>query len=222
MTREEAMARLEALGDEKVREQNRKNGAGDNQFGVRLGEIRKVAKEIKTDDELGAELWSTGNVDARLLAILIIKPRSLAADELDGMVRSVEFTRVADWLNAYIVRKHPDREPLRLRWLDDPGPMAARSGWDVTAERVAKDPDGLDLSALLDRIESDMADAAPEQQWTMNNCLAAIGINSPEHRERAVSIGETLGVFRDYPTSPGCTSPFAPIWINEMVSRQSA
>ncbi|MFL2433585.1 MAG: DNA alkylation repair protein, partial [Vicinamibacterales bacterium] len=23
-----------------------------------------------------------------------------------------------------------------------------------------------------------------------------------------------------YPTSKGCTSPFAPIWINEMVGRQ--
>jgi hypothetical protein len=27
-------------------------------------------------------------------------------------------------------------------------------------------------------------------------------------------------VLKDYPTSPGCTSPFAPIWITEMVRRQ--
>jgi len=27
--------------------------------------------------------------------------------------------------------------------------------------------------------------------------------------------------YRDYPVSKGCTSPFAPIWINEMVRRQS-
>jgi len=32
--------------------------------------------------------------------------------------------------------------------------------------------------------------------------------------------GESLGIYRDYPVSKGCTSPFAPIWINEMVSRQ--
>jgi len=59
-----------------------------------------------------------------------------------------------------------------------------------------------------------------EQQWTMNNCLAGIGIHVPEHRERALAIGEKLGVYRDYPVSKGCTSPFAPIWINEMVRRQ--
>ena len=55
----------------------------------------------------------------------------------------------------------------------------------------------------------------------MNYALAETGINHPEYRERAIAIGEKLGVYRDYPTSKGCTSPFAPIWINEMVSRQS-
>jgi hypothetical protein len=62
---------------------------------------------------------------------------------------------------------------------------------------------------------------APEVQWTMNSCLAGIGIHFPKHRERAIAIGERLGIYRDYPVSKGCTSPFAPIWINEMVRRQS-
>lgn len=44
--------------------------------------------------------------------------------------------------------------------------------------------------------------------------------NFPEHRKRALAVGEKLGVYRDFPVSKGCTSPFAPIWINEMVSRQ--
>jgi hypothetical protein len=34
------------------------------------------------------------------------------------------------------------------------------------------------------------------------------------------AIGEMLGIYRDYPVSKGCTSPFAPIWIDYMVSRQ--
>jgi hypothetical protein len=38
-------------------------------------------------------------------------------------------------------------------------------------------------------------------------------------RARPIDIGERLKVLKDYPTSPGCTSPFAPIWITEMVRR---
>lgn len=217
---EETLAQLESLGNEKVRAHNRKYGAGDNQFGVRLGDIRKLAKKIKTGDELARALWDTGNVDARLLAILLIKPKDLSRDDLDRMVRSVDFVHVADWLSAYVVKKHSDKEALRREWMADDDPWAARAGWSLTSERIGKEPDGLDLPALLDRIDAEMASAAPEVQWTMNFCLAGIGIHFPEHRERAVAIGERLGIYRDYPVSKGCTSPFAPIWIAEMVRRQ--
>lgn len=214
------MKQLESLGNEKMRAQNTKNGAGNNQFGVRLGDIRVLAKKIKTRHELALALWKTGNIDARLLAILLIKPKNLSADELDRMVRSVTSVQVADWLNSYVVKQHPDKESLRQGWMATDDPMAARAGWSLTAERLVKSSEGLDLTALLDRIESEMRNAAPEVQWTMNCALAEIGIHFPKHRKRAVAIGETLGLYRDYPVSKGCTSPFAPIWINAMVSRQ--
>ena len=211
---------LAALGNEKVRARNRKHGAGDNQFGVQLGDIRKLAKKIKTDHALAIALWESGNVDARLLATLLLQPEKLARDELDAMVRSVSVAQVADWFNQYVVKKHPEKEALREQWMTADDPWAARAGWSLTAERIAREPQGLDLPALLDRIESEMGSAAPEVQWTMNFCLAGIGIDFPEHRDRAIAIGERLGIYRDYPVSKGCTSPFAPIWINEMVRRQ--
>jgi 3-methyladenine DNA glycosylase AlkD len=221
MTLNETLAQLESLGNETVRAQNKKKGAHDNQYGVRLGDIRKLAAKIKTNDQLAVALWDTENIDARLLAILLIKPKNLFQDQVDQMLRSVNFVQVADWFIAYVVRKHPDKESLRQRWMQDSDPWAARAGWSLTSDRIAKDPEGLDLAALLDRIETEMGSAAPEVQWTMNFCLAGIGIHFPEHRDRAIAIGEKLGLYRDYPVPKGCTSPFAPIWINEMVRRQS-
>lgn len=219
MTLKEALAQLEALGNEKVRAQNNKRGAGDNQFGVRHGDIRKLATKIKANHALAIALWKTGNIDARLLAILLIDPKNLSVDDLERMVQSVGFEQVADWLNSYVVKKHPARETLRQRWMTDGDPWIARAGWSLTSERIDKNPEGLDLPALLDRIESEMQDAAPEAQWTMNFCLAGIGIHFPKYRKRAIALGETLGIYRDYPVSKGCTSPFAPIWIKARVSR---
>ena len=96
----------------------------------------------------------------------------------------------------------------------------ASAGWALTTERVAKKPEGLDLPGLLDIIEAEMQ-AAPERlQWAMNHSLAQIGIEHAEHRARALDIGERLEVLKDYPTPPGCTSPFAPTWITEMVKRR--
>ncbi len=220
MTVKEALKELKALGDAKVRAQNARSGAGDNQFGVSLGDIRVLAKKIKTNHELAVSLWDTGNVDAQFLATLLIQPKKLSAEAMDRMVGSLTFVRVADWLISYVVRQHPDKEALRQKWMTSNDRWAARAGWDLTSERVGKSPDGLDVPALLDRIEAEMADAKPEVQWTMNNTLATIGIHFPKHRKRAIAIGEKLGIYRDYPVSKGCTSPFAPVWINFMVTRQ--
>jgi 3-methyladenine DNA glycosylase AlkD len=220
MTLKDTLEELNALGSAKVRALNAKSGAGDNQYGVSLGDIRVLAKKIRTNHALALSLWDTGNVDAQFLATLLIQPKNLSAKEMDRMVRPISFVRVADWLIAYVVRQHRDKEALRQDWLAADDRWAARAAWDLTAERVAKSPEGLDIPALLARLESEMADADTEVQWTMNNTLATIGIHFPKHRKRAITIGEKLGIYRDYPVSKGCTSPFAPIWIHEMVRRQ--
>ena len=220
MTLNEALKHLKALGNEKMRAHNTKYGADDNQFGVRHGDIRVLAKKIKNDDKLAMSLWETGNADAQLLAALLIKPKSLSAKELDRLVRSISFAHVADWLINYVVKQHPDKETLRQEWMADDDRWAARAAWSLTAARVVRSPEGLDHKALLDRIESEMGNADPVVQWTMNSTLAEIGIHVPKLRKRAIAIGEKLGIYRDYPVSKGCTSPFAPIWIDFMVSRQ--
>lgn len=222
MTVKETLAKLKALGTEKMRAYNKKSGVGDNQFGVLMGDIRKLAAKIKTDHELAMQLWKTGNIDAQFLAILVMKPASLSSKELDRMTRSVNFANVADWFSSYVIKNHPDKETFRQGWMDSDDRWAARASWGLTSERIVKSPKGLDLKALLDRIESEMADAAPEVQWTMNFCLGNIGIHNAKHRKRAIAIGEKLGIYRDYPCSKGCTSPFVPIWVNEMVRRSSS
>ncbi|MDR7130808.1 3-methyladenine DNA glycosylase AlkD [Algoriphagus sp. 4150] len=220
MTVQEVLSQLESLGNEKMIALHRKNGATQALFGVKMGDLRTVAKKIKTNHELGLALWKTRNIDAQLLAILIIKPTSLSNEELDKMVTSLDFPQLADWFNAYILKDHPEKETLRKKWLESGNKWALRAVWSLTAGRVTRSPEGLNLGEILDYLESHMPIAAPEVQWTMNTALAQIGINHPNFRARAIEIGEKLGVYRDYPVSKGCTSPFAPLWIKEMVSRQ--
>jgi 3-methyladenine DNA glycosylase AlkD len=221
MTVDEALAQLESLGNEARRAHNARNGAPANQFGVQLGDIRKLAATIKTDHGLARQLWKTGNVDAQLLATLVVKPALLSADELESMTRATTCAQAADWLNAYVIAKHPARDTLREKWMQANDRWAARAGWQLTASRIDKDPTDLDLPALLDRIEREMPAAKPEVQWTMNNTLAAIGITHAAHRRRAIAIGEKIGLYRDWPVSKGCTPPYVPVWVEAIVKRKA-
>ncbi|MEU0285772.1 DNA alkylation repair protein [Streptomyces sp. NPDC006147] len=213
------MAELAALDDPRIRAVNEKHG---DDHGVNLGTLRALAKRLRTQQDLAWELWATGDTAARLLALLVCRPKAFDRDELDAMLREARTPKVQDWLVGYVVKKSPYAEELRVTWFADPDPVVASAGWALTTERVAKKPEGLDLAGLLDVVEAEMRDAPDRLQWAMNHCLAQIGIEHPGHRARAIAIGERLEVLKDYPTSPGCTSPFAPVWIDEMVRRQQA
>ncbi|HEX6681533.1 MAG TPA: DNA alkylation repair protein [Candidatus Limnocylindrales bacterium] len=215
----EVVAELAALEDPKARQVNEKHG---DDHGVNLGKLRAVAKRLKTQQELARRLWETDDTPAWLVAILICRPMAFERDELDTLLREARAPKVHDWLVNYVVKKNPHAEQLRVAWSADPDPVVASAGWALTTERVARKPEGLDLTGLLDVIEAQMKDAPARLQWAMNHCLAQIGIDHAEHRARALDIGERLEVLKDYPTPPGCTSPFAPIWITEMVRRQDA
>lgn len=210
-------AELAALEDPKARAVNERHG---DDHGVNLGKLRAIAKRLKTQHELARDLWATDDTAARLLALLVARPKAFTRDELDAMLREARAPKIQDWLVGYVVKKSPHAEDLRVAWLADADPVVASAGWALTSDRVTKSPAGLDLRALLDTIEAEMQTAPDRLQWAMNTCLAQIGIAHPEHRARALEIGERLEVLKDYPTPPGCTSPYAPSWITEMVRRQ--
>ncbi|GHF88116.1 DNA alkylation repair protein [Streptomyces sp. NRRL_ISP-5395] len=216
-TAAQVMEELAGLEDPKMRAVNERHG---DDHGVNLGKLRALAKRLKTQQDLARDLWATDDTAARLLALLICRPKAFERGELDTMLREARAPKVHDWLVNYVVKKSPHAEELRLAWTEDPDPVVASAGWALTTERVAKKPEGLDLAGLLDTVEAEMKDAPDRLQWAMNHCLAQIGIQHPEHRARAVAIGERLEVLKDYPTPPNCTSPYAPAWIAEMVRRQ--
>jgi len=212
------LARLADLDDPKIRAVNEKHG---DDHSVNLGKLRALAKELKAQPDLALELWRTGDTNARLLALLVGRPRQFDRADLDRMLREAGKPKVQDWLIVTIVKKTRYAEELRVAWLEDPDPVVASAGWTLTVDRVAKNPGGLDLPGLLDVIEAEMKAAPDRLQWAMNHCLAQIGIENPGLRARAIGIGERLGVLKDYPTPPNCTSPYAPTWIAELVKRQA-
>lgn len=214
---ESTLASLKELEDPKILAVNERHG---DDHAVNLTKLRAVAKELKRNQPLARELWATNDTAARLVALLICRPKEFDQSELDSMILEARTPKVLDWLINYVVKKNPHWNDLRVLWLEDAAENVAAAGWALNTHAVITKPDALDDSAILDTIEAQMKTAEPRVQWSMNECLAQIGIHRPELRDRAIAIGERLEVLKDYPTPPNCTSPFAPIWIEEMVRRQ--
>ena len=192
----------------------------------KLGDLRKIAKEIKKDHELAMELWSTGEQFPRLLAILIMDKKLLTQeiiDQLDADIQNHTFdqrNQLADWLMANQLTKEKKTIALMVTWEHNPSVVLRRIFWYYQGRlRWSSKAPPDNTADLLSSMEKDMASVEPEVQWAMNFTAAQIGIHEPEFRARCIALGEKLGLYINEPVAKGCTSPYIPEWIKTEVGK---
>lgn len=90
-TTTEVLAELSDLADPRILAVNARRG---DDHAVNLTKLRAVAKRLKTQHDLARDLWSTGDTTARLLALLVCRPKAFDRDELDTMIRQARTPKV--------------------------------------------------------------------------------------------------------------------------------
>ena len=188
--------------------------------GTKLGDLRKIAKEIKRDHQLAMELWSTQEFFPQQLAILIMDKRLLTQnviDQLDNDIQQHEYSRrnqLADWLMANQLTKDKKTIALMESWEHSKSSLQRRIFWYYQARlRWMGQIPPPNTEDLLSSIEARIAKEVPEVQWAMNFTAAQIGIHDVEQRQRCIALGEKLGIYKDDPVSKGCTPNYLPEFI---------
>lgn len=188
-------------------------------------EIRNIAKAQGKNPELAAQLWKNGGFSARMLSLLILDLKAVDVACIERMIADLEAadgreqSQLLDWLIANVIMKKVALKNETAKWRDDPSTLRQRVFWSVQARSVRAENHALN-EQLLEHIEQALPAAPEKVQWNMNWCAAQIGIADERLRGRCIALGERLGLYRDYPVSKGCTSPYLPIWIGAVVGKQ--
>jgi len=187
---------------------------------TKLGDLRKIAKEIKKDHELALELWSTPNFLARLLAILIMDNKRIAQDTVNQLDQDMlmhpaeERNQLMDWLMANQLTKDKKTIALIESWQNSVSPLQRRIFWYYQARLrwtgQIPPPNSLEL---LNEIEAKIAREEPEVQWVMNFLAGWIGVYEKQYRDRCIAIGEKTGLYKGDMVSKGCTPNYLPEFI---------
>ena len=195
----------------------------------KLGDLRKIAKDIKTDHELAMELWSTGSMPARQLAILIMDKKEVTQELVDALDRDLqdleaaEQTQLFDWLLANQLGRSARGKALMNSWEFSPSALQRRTFWYYQARlRWTGQTSPSNSEYLLDAMEARIEDEVPEVQWAMNFTAGQIGTYEPELRSRCIALGETTGLYRDERVARGCTPSYLPEFIRIQVSKLPA
>jgi 3-methyladenine DNA glycosylase AlkD len=193
---------------------------------TRLGDLRKIAKDIKKDHELAMELWSSGEYLPRQLAILIMDKKFLSQEFIDKLDKDIqnhktdEQTPLIDWLMANQFSKDKKTVALMGSWENSPSVLQRRIFWYYQGRlRWMGNTPPPNTDELLTSIEAGMEKEKPEVQWAMNFTAAQIGIHQPEYRSRCIALGKQICLYKDEVVSRGCTPNYLPQYISIEVAK---
>ena len=186
---------------------------------TKLGDLRKIANDIKKDHDLAMELWATGKYLARQLAILIMDKKHLSQELIDKLAKDIkrhkedERNQLIDWLMANQLSKDKKTVALMESWENSPSSLQRRIFWYYQGRLrwVGQTPPNNE--ELLSKIEKQIEKEEPEVQWAMNFTAGWIGVYDKKYRNRCIALGEKTGLYKGKMVSKGCTPEYLPEFI---------
>ncbi|OLF49021.1 hypothetical protein BU202_00625 [Streptococcus cuniculi] len=192
-------------------------------YGVPMGAISRIAKPYIHQLELVYPLWETKILEAQYLAIQIAKGRAnqLTEETIQSCLDDTVSQNVLDKFANLILNKRSDARKWEDWLLQSDGPVFQRLGWALKGSYFAsKKASSKEIEETLSTIETHLQTVAEPIQWTMNQCLVEIAVAYPDYLEQGLTIGRTLAVYADMKVPKGCTSAYAPDWIEALLKRK--
>ncbi|MDZ5472314.1 DNA alkylation repair protein [Bacillus sp. 31A1R] len=223
MNVEEIMEKLAELGSEQTKKIFMNHGASENLFGVKVGDLKKLVKYVKKDQELALALYDTGNSDAMYLAGLSVNPKLMTKETLQNWVKKANWYMLAEYTVAGVAAESPYALELARKWMESDEEMTAVAGWSTYANYLSITPDEkLDLEevrALLHRAETTIHQEKNRVRYCMNGFVISVGAYVKDLHDEAIRVAETIGKVHVNMGNTACKVPLAVPYINKIADR---
>ncbi len=210
LTLAEVMRLLERAGSEQTRKTWARHGAKGPMFGVKFGDLFTLMKRIDVDHALARELWATGNVDARNLAMKIADPREITPAELDQWALENEL-RMCNLYVATLAAESPHGRSRLRSWLGASAPRLVAAGWTLLGRLSDLDESFPEEELLrhLVELERTITAAPNEVRSDMNRTLITLGGRGPALRKAATAAAKRIGAVSIDHGDTACKTPEA-------------
>ncbi|WP_027087039.1 DNA alkylation repair protein [Cohnella panacarvi] len=220
-TLKEVMDRLASMGTEQTKLTFLRHGATEPLFGVKVGDLKKLVKDVRKDQKLARELYETGNSDAMYLAGLTVDPKAVDKAMLQEWAKAARWYSLAEYTVAGVAAESPYARELAMEWIRSPEEMVAACGWSTYANYISITPDAkLDLEeirGLLRQIENTIHEERNRVRYTMNGFVIMVGASVIPLYEEAVGIAKTIGKVHVDVGQTACKVPLADDYIEKIV-----
>lgn len=223
MTVDEVMVELEAMGNEQTKKVLMKHGAKEPFFGVKVGDMKKIVKKVKKDNDLSLALFDTGNSDAMYLAGLIADETKITKEQLQDWAEKAYWYYLSEYAVSAVTAESPYGHELAMEWIESDEERIASAGWATLAGMASiKADEELDieeLDELLECISKTIKYVPNRVRYTMNGFVIAVGTYVKDLTDRAIEVGKKNGKVEVEMGGTACKVPSAPEYINKVITR---
>lgn len=166
----------------------------DKAFGVRIPDLRAMAKEIGRNHDLAARLWRDGMRETMILATMIDEPAKVDKAQMEAWVTDFYDWEVCDQCIANLFEKTPFAASKAVEWSNRSEEFVKRAGFVLMARLAVSDkkaPDSM-FVPFFDLIERDSIDERNFVKKAVNWALRQIGKRNLNMNEAAVKCARRI------------------------------
>jgi 3-methyladenine DNA glycosylase AlkD len=198
-----ALAELKRLGTKATRDGMARYAIpSDKAFGVPVGVLRKLGKQLGPSHELAAELWDSGWYEARMLAIFVDEVARVTPAQMDRWCRDFDNWAICDTACFHLFDHTPHAFAKVELWSKKKGEFSRRASFALLASLALHDklsPDAPFL-ACFPLIEAAATDERNFVKKAVSWALRGIGARNPVLHASALELAQRLAQSADMTT----------------------
>jgi len=223
MTSKEILARLEKMGSASIKKVYMNHGAVEPFFGVKVGDMKTIVKEVRQNHTLALELYASGNSDAMYLAGLVSSPKEMTKSDLQAWVNNARWYMHSEYTVAWTTAESNFARELAMEWIASSNELIATAGWSAYASYIQITPNDLldvkEISSLVEKIEKGIAKAPNRVKYVMNGFLIMVGTQIQELHAQVVATAKKIGKVEVEMGGTACAVPDAISYISKTIEK---
>jgi len=192
---EEVMGNLRGMADPAYTEGMDGYGISTSTaLGIRVPQLRKMAKEIGRDHDMAIGLWDTGVHEALLLATMVGDPKQVTEALMEAWVLDIGSWDVCDLCMGNLFDRTPYARDKASQWSEREEEYVKRAGFVLMATLAVHDKKAPDqvFKDFLPMIEREAWDERNFVKKAVNWALRQIGKRNLVLNARAIEAGERI------------------------------
>ncbi len=172
----------------------------DKAWGVSMGDIQKLAKQVGRNHSIAASLWESGVYEARLLSAFVEEPDRVTPAQMNQWCRDFDCWALVDTLCMKLFDQTPHAFAAVERWADATPEFEKRAAFALLAALALHDKEITDdrFLHLLPLIQKGASDPRNYVKKAVSWSLRAIGSRKSSYvRKAALSLAKNLAESED-------------------------